>query len=112
MLIETLMILALQTPDHPKALTPTVAREYVMERASRAGYNSRERACLDELVHRESRWRNVKNPESSAFGYFQILRLPEDTTLPKQWERFHRYIQHRYGGICEALMHHNRRGWY
>lgn len=79
MLIETLMILALQAPDHPKALTPAVAREYVMERASRAGYNSRERACLDELVHRESRWRNVKTrnrPRSATSKYCAYRKTP------------------------------------
>ena len=37
-------------------------------------------ALLDKIVECESNWRMVKNPYSSAYGYFQIIDSTEKTT--------------------------------
>lgn len=88
-------------------------RAYVRERASRAGWTLREWKALSTIVWLESRW-NVRadNPHSSAFGLFQILRMPPDTPLHKQVDAAIRYIKSRYGSPSVALEHHRKFGWY
>ena len=41
-------------------------------------YNFEQFYCLDEIVYKESRWNpKAKNPKSSAYGLFQILKTKE-----------------------------------
>lgn len=98
----------------PKRITPKSAREYVRQASKIAGYTNREWNCLDEIIYRESRWHyKADNPTSSAFGLFQQLLLDPKTGLRKQTIRGLRYIEHRYDGDpCQALAHHNDKGWY
>lgn len=92
---------------------PDDARAQIMERASRSGYTRGEARCLDRLIHAESRYRiDAKNPRSSAYGLFQLLKLKPGTPLAEQWERGDRYIKARYGTACKAWAHHKRYGWY
>lgn len=115
MLPETLIWLALtlSTPDHPKALSATTARTQI-EHIATATYSAREWACLDRLIHRESRWNPVaKNPRSTARGLFQLLKMPTGLSPLQQYERGVRYLDARYAGSpCRALGHSLDRGWY
>ena len=104
------LVLALAVAKGP---SPDEARAFVMSRASRSGYTVAERRCLDRLVHAESRYRvDANNPRSSAYGLFQLLKLPPGTPIAKQWERGHRYITSRYGDACTAWRHYRTQGWY
>lgn len=107
------ILLTLNQPDHPKALSPTSARSQI-EPLAIAHYGPTEWACLNRLIYRESRWNpRANNPDSTAFGLFQLLRMPEHLTPLEQWERGVRYIAHRYAGSpCQALASSLTRGWY
>lgn len=107
------ILLTLNRPDHPKALSPTSARTQI-EYLATQDYGPTGWACVDKLTRRESNWRpDAKNPHSSARGLFQMLRLPAGLTPVEQYERFRRYIDHRYDGSpCRALEHSDRRNWY
>jgi hypothetical protein len=75
-------------------------------------YSFKEFYCLDELLHKESRWNyKAKNPKSSAFGLFQMLNNKEQDPI-KQIDKGLKYIEHRYGTACKALAHHKIKGWY
>lgn len=112
----------LGTPDTSDAAVyigqlPVSPRDYVRERASRdRGWTGREWKCTKALVDLENRsWSvHAKNRQgSSAYGLFQILHVPPGTPLGKQVDRFWRYLDGRYhGSACQALAHHERRGWY
>lgn len=52
-------------------------RDYLKQRAEEEGFPF---ALLDRIVKCESGWRMVKNPISSAYGYFQIIDGTERTT--------------------------------
>jgi hypothetical protein len=68
--------------------------------------------CVDQIVWKESRWNyKAKNPKSSAFGLFQILKYKETDPI-KQIKDGLKYIEYRYQTPCRALAHHNKNGWY
>lgn len=76
-------------------------------------WEAKEWPCLDELWDRESHWNpKADNPRSTAFGIPQILGLDPDSTPEQQIIAGIRYIRHRYDTPCQALRHHDRRGWY
>jgi hypothetical protein len=91
-----------------------VSRSFVKVKVKGFGWSDDEWVCLDELINRESRWdMSASNPNSSAYGLFQVLKTPEDSTLKQQVNRGLKYLDSRYSGsACQALEHHNRRGWY
>lgn len=99
-------------------ITPEVAQAIVKAESYDRGWDGKEWTCLDTLIHNESRWNyEADNPHSSAFGLFQILKTPEDTSLEEQIYRGFTYISTRYGSPCQALAFWNkmdRRGtpWY
>ena len=96
-----------------KGPDPDAARLFVMQRANRAGYSRTEWACLDKLLHAESRYVvDAKNRRSSAYGLFQLLKLKPGTPIAAQWERGAAYIDRRYGDACAAWAHFQRKGWY
>lgn len=107
------LLLTLNQPDHPKALSPTSVRTQI-ERIAIENYGHTGWACIDRLTYRESNWRiSAKSSRSSARGLFQLLRLPPDKTALEQYARFRRYLDRRYeGSPCRALDHSDRRGWY
>jgi hypothetical protein len=76
-------------------------------------YNFEQFYCLDEIVYKESRWNyKAKNPKSSAYGLFQILKSKEHDPI-KQIDNGLKYINARYQGCaCKALAHHKKKGWY
>lgn len=103
---------ASQSPTARAQTEPSVRT--LVKRAARAkGWTAAEWDCLDRLIWRESSWRpHARNPESSAYGLFQILKLKPGTPIRKQIERGIRYIAHRYSSPCAALQHSLDRGWY
>lgn len=99
--------------DRDRTPSPNEARAYVKQRASRAGYDTSEIRCLLLILHKESRFRvNADNPDSTAYGLFQQLRLKPGTPMHKQVTLGLRYIEDRYGSACHAWNHHLRRNWY
>ena len=76
-------------------------------------YNFEQFYCLDEIVWKESRWNyKAKNPKSSAFGLFQILKSKDKDPI-KQIDKGLIYLNHRYqGNACKALAHHKAKGWW
>lgn len=107
------ILLTLNHPDHPKALSPTSARTQI-EYLATQDYGPTGWACVDTLTHRESSWRpDAKAATSSARGLFQMLRMPPNLSPARQYERFRRYIDHRYDGSpCRALEHSYKHNWY
>ena len=76
-------------------------------------YNFEQFYCLDEILYKESRWNyKAKNPKSSAFGLFQILKSKDKDPI-KQIDKGLIYLNHRYeGNACKALAHHKAKGWW
>lgn len=69
-------------------------------------------ACVDRLIHGESRWNHlVANTSSGAYGLPQALPGAKMATVAKDWRTnprtqlrwFFRYVRDRYGGACQAL---------
>lgn len=102
----------------PAVATPladeATPRAYVRERASRdKGWTGRQWACLDALIHRESRWNpTADNKHSSAYGLFQQLRLDPSAPVSTQTRLGLKYIAHRYGTPCRAYSHAITEGWF
>lgn len=102
-------------PDVPPTseIEQVLSRTYVQSKAQEKDWEGKQWSCLDELIFRESSWNlDASNPRSSAYGLFQILKLPTDTGLKEQTARGLKYIEHRYNEPCSALRHHTRKGWY
>jgi len=104
--------------DYSVALQANKPKEYKVNTLKqitfhKMNYNFEQFYCVDELVHLESRWNyKAKNPNSSAFGLFQILKSKEKDPV-KQIDLGLRYLDRRYDGCaCRALAHHKAKGWY
>jgi resuscitation-promoting factor RpfB len=96
-----------------RQLPSKVSRSYVKLKVKHERWTGDEWVCLDELISRESNWSNVAdNPNSSAYGLFQILKTPKGLSVEQQTIRGIRYIKKRYDTPCNALNHHDRRGFY
>lgn len=112
--IETVSDAAVEIRQKPQRHVPV--RQYVRDRASRHGWSLAQWRAVVALVNLENRQWNVhaKNREgSSAYGLFQILKMPQGTPLREQVDRFIRYIETRYDGDpVAALRHHQQKGWY
>lgn len=92
---------------------PQIARSYVRDRALDKGWSNDQWSCLEILIDKESKWdAQADNPNSSAYGLFQVLKTPVGLGVDEQVERGFKYIEHRYDNPCTALHHHKRRGWY
>lgn len=114
-----------QDPDRP--VETAHYRVYAQSQLS-----SKQWKCLDELWDRESSWRThqkpwrAKNKSSGAFGIPQALPaskmysagMDAMTNPVTQVKWGLRYIKQRYSsgpkdaGACNALRHHDRKGWY
>jgi hypothetical protein len=108
------LIVASQPSVYERTVPPVVSRSFVKIKVKDLGWSDDEWVCLDELIHRESSW-NMKasNPKSSAYGLFQVLKTPEDSTLKQQVNKGIKYLNARHSGsACQALKHHDSKGWY
>jgi predicted oxidoreductase len=87
---------------------------YVHERSIKYGYDRTQFSCLVVLIQRESRWDyQAQNPDSTAYGLFQMLKTPKELPVKKQVTRGFRYIKRRYDDDpCNAIKFHNLNGWY
>ena len=88
--------------------------------------NPTEFKCFDELMHRESSWKTKKdpqfaqNPNSSAYGIPQALPGHKMESAGADWRTNPitqirwaiLYIQERYETPCQALVFHDKKGWY
>jgi hypothetical protein len=100
-------------PPIEREIPAEVSRSYVRNQSKLKGWDGQEWVCIDELIDRESKWSNVaNNPQSSAYGLFQMLKTPIGLPIESQTERGLRYIEHRYDTPCKALEHHNQKNWY
>lgn len=77
--------------------------------------------CVDQLIHRESRWQvTATNPSSGAYGLPQALPGRKMASAGANWRTsartqlrwFFSYVKARHGGACLALAHSHARGWY
>jgi len=79
------------------------------------GYHA-EWICIDEIIHRESRWiPNLWNTQGSeAYGLGQVKGSYHYThgRPIKQFKVAIKYAIHKYGTMCKALAAHDRQGWY
>jgi hypothetical protein len=101
-----------QAVDNSAKLWITPKR-LLTQKAVNRGIRSTELKCLHELIWRESRFNpKADNPNSSAFGLFQQLKLDPNTSIKDQIRLGFKYIEHRYGTPCAALTHHDIKGWY
>ena len=92
------------------------ARQYALERLG-----SRQFACLDVLVERESGWRvTAGNKSSGAYGLPQALPGRKMAKYGSDWRTnattqlrwMVAYVNGRYGSACQALSHARSTGWY
>lgn len=82
--------------------------------------------CVNELLRRESSWRDIPRPHkavnrrSGAYGIPQALPAHKMADVKHDYRTnpitqikwFFEYTEQRYGDSCTALQHHNRKGWY
>ena len=75
--------------------------------------NYNEFRCIERLWTKENRlWDPyAKNPQSSAYGIPQLLKLKERNPYV-QMDLGYKYIVHRYKTPCNALAFHSKRGYY
>jgi hypothetical protein len=94
----------------PKELRVNTLKQITFHKMN---YNFEQFYCLDEIVWKESRWNyKAKNPKSSAFGLFQILKSKDKDPIT-QIDKGLIYLNHRYeGNACKALAHHEAKGWW
>lgn len=66
------------------------------------------------LIQKESNFNlHSRNKTSGAYGLFQILNIEGTLTMPRQIERFDKYINRRYNGdACKAWKHFQLKKWY
>lgn len=113
-MIDIILALTLYTTAHPKQLNETSVANYVARLAVHEGWTQQQIRAMHALIEYESGYRvSANNPTSSAWGLFQLLKMPEGTPIDKQFHRFARYINHRYSGdVRRAWQHIERHGWY
>ena len=94
------------------AITDTTSKELFKLYAHTKLLNSKEYGCIEKLWDRESRWDpRATNRHSTAYGIPQLLDLKEANGF-RQIDLGIKYIVHRYGTPCNALMHHKKVGNY
>lgn len=68
--------------------------------------------CLSKIIHKESRW-NPKAKNGSHFGLGQMRSQHYRNLDPfRQIDATIKYIDHRYGSMCNAWRFHQRVGHY
>lgn len=114
LIIPPIVLIPVVLPTEIVRVEPDVSRSYVRTRAiNDKGWDGNQWSCLEVIIQRESEWKaNASNPNSSAYGLFQMLKTPKKSSVKQQTNRGLRYIEHRYGNPCTALEHHYKKGWY
>ncbi len=95
--------------------TPRALKLYAKQfmRMAYPDWNLSEHRALMKLWGKESAWNpKADNPNSSAFGIPQLLKLDPQTPAPLQIERGLGYIMHRYERPSVAWTHWREHGWY
>ena len=68
--------------------------------------------CLSKIIHKESRW-NPKAVNGSHFGLGQMRSQHYRNLDPyRQIDATIKYIEHRYGSMCNAKRFHERHGYF
>jgi hypothetical protein len=68
--------------------------------------------CFNWLIYKESRW-NPKARNGSHYGLGQMRSTwYRDLSPKKQIQASIKYIDHRYGCACKALLHLETKGWH
>jgi len=74
--------------------------------------NSKEFICLNALWTKESQWSSTaRNKSSSAYGIPQLLKMKEKDPY-KQIDLGIKYINNRYGTMCNAWAFFKVKGYY
>jgi hypothetical protein len=74
--------------------------------------NEEQYKCLSRIIYKESRW-NPKAKNGSHFGLGQMRSQHYRTLDPyRQIDATIKYINHRYGSMCNAWRFHERVGHY
>ena len=70
--------------------------------------------CLNKLITAESSWRiNAVNPNGKHFGLGQMRNTKyRDLDGYRQIDWTIRYIKGRYGSMCNAYRHWQKKGWH
>lgn len=79
---------------------------------AKATLNSSQYKCALELYTRESNWRpNAKNGQHYGIPQGKSIYLKTaDPVAQVRWGI--KYVKARYGSMCQALTHFNRKGWH
>ena len=74
--------------------------------------NNKQYICLSKIINKESRW-NVNAKNGSHYGLGQ-MRSKHYRNLDgfRQIDATIKYINHRYGSMCNAMRFHERHGHY
>ena len=76
-------------------------------------WDKSEYKALLKLWGKESAWdHTANNPESSAYGIPQLLKMEPGTPAPEQIARGLAYIKHRYDKPSVAWAHWRKHNWY
>lgn len=75
-------------------------------------FNSKEFICINALWTKESNWSSTsRNKSSSAYGIPQLLKLKEKDPY-RQIDLGIKYINNRYGTMCNAWAFYKVKGYY
>jgi hypothetical protein len=75
-------------------------------------FNSKEFICINALWTKESNWSSTsRNKSSSAYGIPQLLKMKEKDPY-RQIDLGIKYINNRYGTMCNAWAFYKVKGYY
>lgn len=114
LIIPPIVLIPVVLPTEIVRVEPDVSRSYVRTRAiNDKGWDGNQWSCLEVIIQRESEWEaNASNPNSSAYGLFQMLKTSKKSSVKQQTNKGLKYIKKRYDNPCTALEHHYKKGWY
>ena len=74
--------------------------------------NNKQYICLSKIINKESRW-NVNAKNGSHYGLGQMRsKHYRNLDAYRQIDATIKYINHRYGSMCNAMRFHERHGHY
>jgi len=109
--ILCLFIGSLSLQMQPAQASTTTIDHYKLYAHSRI-INEEQYKCLSKIIYKESRW-NPKAKNGSHFGLGQMRSQHYRNLDPyRQIDATIKYINHRYGSMCNAWRFHQRVGHY